>query len=74
VVVEVDPGVPVVDVDTVEEWATVSDATSSPSPTAPAVATAAMAVVTRRTLVMARSRATAWRRRYWLGEFEGAMG
>lgn len=49
-----------VDVDPVDvgaEWATVSDATSTPSPAAPAAATTPMAVVIRRTLTMARSRA-----------------
>ncbi len=52
---------PVVDdvepVDAGAEWATVSEATSTPSPAAPVAATIPMAAVMRRTLTMARSRA-----------------
>lgn len=45
-----------------DEWAVVSDATNTPSPTAPAVAATPISAVIRRTRAIARSRArpAAW--------------
>ena len=56
--VAVDPevDVPVVAVDTDEEWAVVPEATTSPRATAAAEAAAPMATVARRTRATARSR------------------
>ncbi len=55
-VVAVDEPESLVRVATVDEWAVVPEATSTPSPTAPADAATAIPVVARRTLLMARSR------------------
>jgi hypothetical protein len=69
-VVAVDPVVPEV---VVAEWATVSEATSTPSPAAPAAAVSPMAAVSRRSFLWARSRARAARSRsagcWWSGCF-----